>query len=72
MIWVTNIAPLETYLKDDPKIETYCYFKNFYFDEIIEYKGKKWDIYNEFFWMLKDEIHQLANNNNLSFTYNDV
>lgn len=41
MIWVTNIAPLETYLKDDSQIEEYCYFKNFYFDEIIEYKGKK-------------------------------
>lgn len=68
--------------------ETHCQYNEFVNDSIvyslfntssnqsslrqIEYKGKKWDIYNEFFWMLKDEIHQLANNNNLSFTYNDA
>ena len=38
----------------------------------IEYKEKKWNIYNEFFWMSKDEIMQLANNNNFSECYNDA
>lgn len=38
----------------------------------IEYKEKKWDIYNEFFWMSKAEIMQLANDNNFSECYNDA
>lgn len=38
----------------------------------VEYKGKLWDIKNEFFWMSKDEIKKLANENNLDFTYNDA
>ena len=27
----------------------------------VEYKGKKWDIKNEFFWMSKNDIINLAN-----------
>ena len=38
----------------------------------VEYKGKLWDIKNEFFFMPKDEIISLANENNLDFTYNDA
>ena len=38
----------------------------------VEYKGKKWDIKNEFFFMSKDEIMSLANENGLDFTYNDA
>ena len=38
----------------------------------IEYKGKLWDIKNEFFWMSKDEMKQLANDNNNDFCYNDA
>ena len=38
----------------------------------IEYKGKLWDIKNEFFFMSKDEVMELANENNLDFTYNDA
>lgn len=37
----------------------------------IEYKGKKWDIKNEFFWMSKEEMLKLANDNNNDETYND-
>lgn len=38
----------------------------------IEYKGKNWDIKNEFFWMSRAEIEQLANDNRLTQTYNDA
>ncbi len=38
----------------------------------IEFKGKKWNIYNEFFWMSKDEILQLASDNQLDECYNDA
>lgn len=38
----------------------------------VDYKGKKWDIKNEFFWMSRQEIEQLANSNNLVQTYNDA
>jgi len=38
----------------------------------VEYKGKLWDIKNEFFFMSKDEVMELANENNLDFTYNDA
>ena len=38
----------------------------------VDYKGKKWDIKNEFFWLSKTEISQLANYNNLIQTYNDA
>ena len=38
----------------------------------VEYKGKNWDIKNEFFFMSKNDIISLANENNLDFTYNDA
>lgn len=38
----------------------------------IEYKDKKWDIKNEFFWLSKDEMVQLANDNRNDFCYNDA
>ena len=37
----------------------------------VEYKGKKWDIKNEFFFMGKDEIAELANENYLDDCYED-
>lgn len=37
----------------------------------VEYKGKKWDIKNEFFFMGKDEIMNLANDNYNDFCYED-
>ena len=37
----------------------------------VEYKGKKWDIKNEFFFMSKDEIKKLANENNNDYCYED-
>jgi hypothetical protein len=38
----------------------------------IEYKGKKWDIKNEFFFMSKNEILDLANEYGFDFTFNDA
>jgi hypothetical protein len=38
----------------------------------ITYKNKLWDIKNEFFWMSKDEILNLANNNNYTELYSDA
>lgn len=38
----------------------------------IEYKGKKWDIPNQFFWMSHDEIANLANDAGLEETYNQA
>ena len=37
----------------------------------VEYKGKEWDIKNEFFFMGKDEIMAMANENGYDETYND-
>jgi hypothetical protein len=37
----------------------------------VEYKGKKWDIKNEFFFMGKDEIAELANANYNDYCFND-
>lgn len=39
--WNTNVAPLDDYLGDFPELESHCYLNNWYFTEIIEYKGKK-------------------------------
>ncbi|MBO7735370.1 MAG: Eco57I restriction-modification methylase domain-containing protein [Methanobrevibacter sp.] len=38
----------------------------------VEYKGKLWDIKNEFFFMSKEEIMSLANDNGFDFTFNDA
>jgi hypothetical protein len=38
----------------------------------ITYKDKLWDIKNEFFWMSKEEMLELANNTNYTELYNDA
>jgi hypothetical protein len=38
----------------------------------IEYKGQMWDIKNEFFWMSKDRIKELADENGYDNLYNDA
>lgn len=38
----------------------------------VEYKGKKWDIKNEFFWMSREEMKQLANENGNDACYQDA
>jgi hypothetical protein len=38
----------------------------------IDYKNKKWDIKNEFFFMSKNDIMQMSEENNFDFTYNDA
>jgi hypothetical protein len=38
----------------------------------VTYKDKLWDIKNEFFWMSKEEMMELANNTNYTELYNDA
>jgi hypothetical protein len=38
----------------------------------VTYKDQLWDIKNEFFWMSKEEIMELANTNNYNELYNDA
>lgn len=38
----------------------------------VDYKDKKWDIKNEFFWLSKDEIQALANDNSYDKLYKDA
>jgi hypothetical protein len=38
----------------------------------ITYKNKLWDIKNQFFWMSKEEMINLANQNNYTELYNDA
>ena len=38
----------------------------------VEYKGKTWDIKNEFFFLSKDEMMKLANENKNTECYNDA
>lgn len=38
----------------------------------VEYKGQLWDIKNEFFWMSKEEMMELANNSNYNELYSDA
>jgi hypothetical protein len=38
----------------------------------IEYKGKNWNTKNEFFWMSKEDMMNLANQNNYTEMYNDA
>lgn len=38
----------------------------------VEYKGKKWDIKNEFFWMSREEMMLLANENGNDVCYQDA
>ena len=41
-LWATSVVPFEAYFKKDfPEVESYCYFQNWYFEEIIKYKNKK-------------------------------
>lgn len=39
--WNTNVASLDDYLGDFPELESHCYLNNWYFNEIMEYNGKK-------------------------------
>jgi hypothetical protein len=38
----------------------------------VEYKDRLWDIKNEFFWMSKDRMKELANKNDYYTLYNDA
>ena len=38
----------------------------------VEYKGERYDVKNEFFWLSKEEMMTLANENNNDYCYNDA
>ena len=41
-VWASNVAGFEPYFKTDfPELEGYCYFENYYNEEVVQYKGKK-------------------------------
>ncbi len=40
--WASNVAPLNGYFKKDfQEVESHCYFDNWYYEEILQYKSKK-------------------------------
>ncbi len=40
--WASNVASLDDYFaKDIKEVESHCYFENWYYEEIIQYKNKK-------------------------------
>jgi putative ABC transport system permease protein len=40
--WASNVASLDDYFaKDFKEVESHCYFENWYYEEIIQYKKKK-------------------------------
>jgi len=41
-VWASNVVGFEDYFKTDfPELKSYCYFDNYYYEEIVQYKGKK-------------------------------
>lgn len=41
MLWATNLAGYEPYLKNYKELESYCYFDADYMEDIVSYKRKK-------------------------------
>lgn len=41
MRWATNVACFEPYFKDYKEVDSYCYFDNWYAEQILQYKNKK-------------------------------
>lgn len=68
----TNCDQYETFCKDSLIFSIFESKSNQSSLRHIEYKGKFWDIKNEFFWMSKDEIMELAEKYSNDFCYNDA
>lgn len=78
----------DEYLAPTPEVEQSDKFKQFQYDSLvyslfntssnqssmrqIDYKGKKWDIKNEFFWMSKEEMMNLADQEGFDDLYYDA
>ena len=78
----------DEYIAPTPEIEQSEKFKQFQYDSIVyslfntssnqssmrqvDYKGKKWDIKNEFFWMSKDQMMELADMEGFDDLYYDA
>lgn len=78
----------DEYLAPTPEVEQSQQFKQFQYDSIVyslfntssnqssmrqvDYKDKKWDIKNEFFWMSKEEMMDMADKNGFDDIYYDA
>lgn len=78
----------DEYIAPTPEVEESEKFKQFQYDSIvyslfntssnqssmrqIDYKDKKWDIKNEFFWMSKEEMMDMADKNGFDDIYYDA
>lgn len=78
----------DEYLSPTPEVEQSDKFKQFQYDSLvyslfntssnqssmrqIDYKGKKWDIKNEFFWMSKEEMMNMADQEGFDDLYHDA
>ncbi len=85
LILVNWLNEKDEYLQPN---EEHTEFKNYTYDSLVysifnnasyqsslrqvEYKGQMWDIKNEFFWMSKDRIKELADENGYDNLYNDA
>ena len=44
IVWPYSVYPLAKYMKDEPSIEEFCYFNNWYYYELVHYGEKKQQI----------------------------
>jgi hypothetical protein len=68
----TNHLEFETFTKDSIVFSLFNSSSEQSSLRQITYKDQLWDIKNQFFWMSKEEMINLANNNNYTELYNDV
>jgi hypothetical protein len=68
----TNHSEYETFTKDSIVFSLFNSSSEQSSLRQITYKDQLWDIKNQFFWMSKEEMTNLANNNNYNELYNDV
>ncbi|NBL65924.1 FtsX-like permease family protein [Flavobacterium sp. NST-5] len=70
MFWNTNVAALDWHLGSFKELESHCYTRNYYFNEVIKYNGKKaqlaiLDAQNTFFRYFPFEFTQGSRENAL-------
>src|SRR5690606_28508102 len=44
LVWPYSVYPLAKYMKDEPSIQEFCYFNNWYYSELVHYGEKKQQI----------------------------
>jgi hypothetical protein len=68
----TNHSEFETFTKDSIVFSLFNSSSEQSSLRQVTYKDQLWDIKNQFFWMSKEEMANLANNNNYTELYNDA